>query len=495
MPRANAPPLDALLLHPFPFGTLQARGLAPAGLPYYPLLPMGVVGLCNALVSRELRVRGLDLPLERMMDHSFAVEAWLASRPPAGLVLLDLHWHEHAVGTVELAEMVRLAWPSSTVVVGGLTASAHAHELLALCPAVDGVIRGDAELPVRRLAEGLARGGSLASSGVPNLVTRAAGEPSRWVAGPADLDAVDAVSLGFLEHAEAYRRLLYSHPRRPGRPPAVGAQAHWLPNGRGCAWDCASCGGGRAAHARLGGRSAVTWRGPEGIAADLARLREQGVQQVALGLDPDMAGGDHRDACFVDPGGLGLYVESFRLPSRALLDTIATRCEIEHSEVAITALSGDIPLRLHHGWGFEEAALLRSVDDLLERDISGSIFFSIGLPGEDEAAFRATLDLARRLLDRDRAGLLRVAALPQALDPAAPMAMDPAAWGLVPTDVGDLAARLARGRALVTGRLHPLAPEALGYRVPGCDLAERAARWNALAAEAPPGSTIPVPGA
>jgi hypothetical protein len=490
MPRVASPQLDLLYLHPFPFGTAQARGLAPPDLPLFPVMPVGVAGLCSGLSAAGHRVAGLNLPVARMMDPGFTVERWLAERPPVELVLMDLHWHEHSLGAVELASAVRELWPDAWIVLGGLTASAFATELLALCPAVDGVIHGDAELPLLRLCEGLASGGAWPPAGVPNLVSRGRAAPPRWVASPGDLDAVDAVDLGFLAHAEAYRRLLHSHPRRPGREPQVGARGHWLPNGRGCAWDCASCGGSRSAHRALAGRRGVTWRSPMGVVRDLSRLRELGVEQVALGLDPDLAGAGHRDTCLAGARGLGLYLESFQLPSTALLDGVAEHCELDHSEIAISALSGDPALRRRHGKDFDDSALLASVDDLIARGISGAVFFSIGLPGEDEAAFEASLGLARRIGDRDRQGLLRVMALPQALDPLAPMAVSPASWGFEPTDAGDLAARLARGRALAEGRIQPLDPEALGYRVPGCDPRARTARWNALATEAP-GVIIP----
>lgn len=455
---------------------------------------MGVVGLCNLLVSHGHKVRGMNLAVERMLEPGFDSRAWLAAQPAAELVLLDLHWHEHALGAVELAGRVRAAWPEARVVLGGLTASAFAGELLALCPAVDAVILGDAERPLVTLARAMASGDSWPPRAVPNLLARSARRPERWVATPADLGTADFVDLGFLDHRGAYQRLLHSHPRRSGTPPQVGASGHWLSNGRGCAWTCASCGGGRGAHRVLSGRASPTWRAPLAVATDLARLRADGVQQVALGLDPDMAGAEHRDASLGVLPDLGLYVESFQLPSRGLLDLLVQGCDLDHTELALTAVSGDTALRRLHGKAFDNPALLSTLTSLQARGLSASLFFSLGLPGEDERAFEATLALARRALELDQLGLLRLAALPQALDPLAPMGLGPGAWGLEPTDAGDLAARLARARRVARGDIHPLSPDALGYRVSGCDLPSRAVRWNELAAAAPPGALIPVPG-
>ncbi|MFH1465858.1 MAG: cobalamin-dependent protein [Pseudomonadota bacterium] len=463
--------MDILYLHPFPRGERQARGAAPVGLSTYPVVPMGAVGLCNLLRSRGREVTGLNLAVERMLDPAFRPEAWLAARQPAAEVLIDLHWHEHSLGALQTAEAVRAAWPGARILLGGLTATIHAEEILTACPAVDGVVLGDGE------------GGFI--TGAPNLRTRAGGPTvPPWHADSATLSALDTVDLAFLAHAEDYRRLLYSHPRRPG-PPPTGRRGHWLCNGRGCAHDCALCGGGRAVHRAVFGRPGITWRTSAAIARDLARLAALGVEQVALGLDPELAGPAHLETWLAELPRIGLYLESFRLPSTELLDTLARRARLEDTELALSAWSGDERLRRRLGPGFDDAALLATVVALQAREISASVFFALGLPGASEATLARTLDLAHRLLDADRQGLLRLAATPVALDPLAPMARTPGAWGMERTHPGDLTARLARGRALAEGRIAPHSPEALGYRVPGLDLEAHIARWNALAEERP----------
>jgi hypothetical protein len=443
-------------------------------------MPMGAVGLCNLLAGLGHGVWGANLAVESTFDPDLELDAWLRARPAPDLALVDLHWHEHSLGAVELAEAIGRVWPGCRLVLGGMTASLLAEEILAVVPAVDAVIRGDAEEPLRRLVASMAAGEAQPPRGVPNLVRRGAREPRRWVASGGELDGLDFASLGFLEHAEAYRRLLHSHPRRPGREARVGLQAHWLSNGRGCAFDCAACGGGRSAHRRLTGRRGITWRSPDALGRDLARLRGAGVQQACLGLDPELAGWDHCAASVAGARGMGLYLESFQLPSAALFDLLVDCCDPEHCEIVITPLSGDEALRRRHGKGFDDGALVEAVAGLRARELSATVFFSIGLPGEDEGAFEATLRLARRLVDADQRGLLRVAALPQALDPLAPMGREPGGWGMELVGGGGLAARLERGRALRTGRWGPWSPEVLGYAAPGCEVEERMGRWGEL---------------
>ncbi len=478
MPPTPARSLDVLYVHPLPYGETQS-----ASLPRYPVIPMGAVALCNMLSARGLWVEGLNLAVERMVDPGFTLVAWLKRREPARLLLIDLHWHEHALGALEVAATARRTWPEARIVLGGTSATAFASEILSSQPEVDAVILGDAERAVLALAEGHLE--------AVNLATRDSPSPRRWTAIGEDLDPLDFVALDFLHHAEEYRQLLYSHPRRGEAPPVVGARGHWLSNGRGCPHSCAFCGGGREAHRALYGRRSVTWRAPRAILRDLRRLDERGIHQVALGLDPELAGEPHLWSWLGDAPPVGLYLESFGLPSTQLLDGLAARASLEHSELALSATSGDEVLRRRLYLDFDNAALLAVVEALQARRLSASVFFTLGLPGEDAPTFERTFDLARRIVERDRHDLLRIAAMPVTLDPFSPMALQPEPYGCELGHDGGLDARLSRARGLAGGTLRPGSTEVLGYRPTG-DLPARIARWNALAVQEP-GTVMAVP--
>ncbi len=463
--------LEILYLHPWPCGR------SDTALPRYPVIPVGAVALCNLLRSSGHQVIGLCLPLEQQEDPGFSLENWLSKRTPPALALLDLHWYEHAWGAVQLAGRLRRALPRACIAVGGLTATAFSADLLQACPALDAVLLGEAEQPLLALVEALERGA--APAGLAGLATR--GQPSHAL-GPADLDRLDFVSLEFLRHEQAYRRLLYQPPRRGSRTPTLGS-AHWLANGRGCARDCGFCGGGRSAQRRLCARPGPGWRSPSALVGDLARLTELGVQQVALTHDPDMAGPEHRWRLFAGlrAAGLrpGLYLESFGLPSPELLRAVAEGADPEHSELALTPVSGRAAERRRWGRPFDDEALLATVRAALERDLSLSLFFSLGLPGAPQDEVERAVEISRRLLDLDRHGRLRLLALPHGVDPASPMArQDPdLAWSFQ-----DL---LQRGRALAAGTLQPFEPRALGSALELTELAARLASWDAFAASEP----------
>lgn len=473
--------LRILYLHPAPRGE-GAQGPGAS----YPVLPVGAVGLCNRLVAAGHQVRGLNVPAERAFDAGFSLDAWLKGAESADLVMMDLHWAEHALGVLDAVTRVAVAWPGAKIVAGGLTATRFPEELLALSPALHGVVAGDAERPIEALAEAIEAGHAWPPP-TPNLVSRERPPGPSWRTGQADYDALDTVELGWLVHPERTRRLLHSRPpRRPGRAEWTG---HWLANGRGCAFECLYCGGSRSAHERLSGRKGLLKRAPEAVGADVGRLQDQGVHQIALTLDPDMLGSAHRGAFFAALSGRpGLYVESFQVPSLALLDALAARADLDHTELALTPLSGDLAVRRRNGKHYDDHALIERLQAAWARDISTFIFFSMNLPGEDERTLSETLALADRLLDAAPPGLLRVANICHTLDPASPMTEGAGGFGGA-LQFRRLADWVEHGRQPRPWRF---VEGERGFSMPGRDLAAMVRRWDARCATTG-GVFIPVP--
>ncbi len=419
--------MDVLYLHPLPrpaaFGTGDGAS--------YPVMPMGLVALLNLLRQGGYSVYGLNIAVERTLNPSFDLLEWLRAQSTPALVLIDLHWYEHSWGAVETARIVRLCWPAMRIVLGGLSATLWSLEILAEAPTIDAVVCGPAEEPVLRLAQ-QAVAGHWEPALVPNVAFRDTdGQPcpprSAWQTPASMLDSLDSVDLSFLQHATTYRAMVHSRPLCVTEPAPLG---QWLLSGRGCAFACAYCGGGRAAHRSLLGLSKVARRSPAALAADCDRLARLGVQQVSLGLDPDMLGSAHTSAFF---GGLtrsiGFYVESYQLPSQSLLSCLS-RTDTHHSEVAITLLSGDPAVRNLHGKRADNDQIRQSVRAILHAGASVFLFYSLNMPGEDERSFQQTLDFTRELIDLSPHGRVRAINIAHTLDPLSPMSSSPDDFGI-----------------------------------------------------------------
>jgi tRNA A37 methylthiotransferase MiaB len=403
----------------------------------YPFIPVGVVGLINLLRQQGWAVEGLNLPVELLLQPDFDLKAWMAARPTPKMVLADLHWYEHSFGAMEVARAVKEVWPAAPVVIGGLTASNFAEEILENYPAVDFIVRGDAEEPLRLLAEHFCDDGATALSDVPNLLYRENGKARQtrrsYFARPEDLDQLDFVTIDWLHHHQSYAALQYSGAGVVVlREPKL--QGHWLTIGRGCVFNCLYCGGGKKSHAELAGRNGYVQRTPDAMAADVARLAHGGVHQVALSLDPATFKAEWWRSFFnilrEEKTQVGIYNEFFQLPGEEFLDALGTTADLRHTEVAISPLSGDEEVRKRNGKFYSNERFLRMLETLKKYRIPIFVYFSLNLPGETPETFKRTLHLAQQIGRIYPPELLRMLNPCHTLDPVSPMSRQPKDFGI-----------------------------------------------------------------
>lgn len=493
---------DALYLHPAKQEADARYDEYVASNPY-PMMPVGVVGLANTLRKEGWSVRGLNLPLALMLKPTFSLREWLSRQGRPRLVMLDLHWYEHSLGALDAARAAKEVYPDVPVLLGGLTASGYARDILNAFPQVDYVIRGDAEVPLRQLAASLdgatSSPGSLA--GVPNLTYRegsALRENRRtYVAAASDLDGLDCVDLSFLEHHLQYATLQYTGAGRIEFD-AAWRRGHWLANGRGCIFECGFCGGNRAAHKRLAGREGFVLRSVERTVEDVVRLKANRVHQVSLALDPSVIGPQYWKPLFSQLSDrkvkVGLYNEFFQLPTDELLEALLTVADLAHTEIALSPLSGDERVRRLNGKPFSNKRLSRVLATLAERRVPVFVYFSLNLPGETSASFRETLGLAQQIGGDYPPSLLRMINTCHTMDPLSPMSQTPSKYGIRP-DYRSFADYYAycqqtawQPRTTIRGSLR-------GFSAPSArpaEVEERARKWDAFA-EKQPFQCFPVP--
>ena len=438
--------VDVIYLHPAKHGArFKAAADAPPISPY-PLIPVGIPGMLNLLRQNGLRVIGLNIFLETLLDLSFDLKAWLKAQDRPRLFAIDLHWYEHSFGALDVAQVCKQVHPKVPVVLGGFTASCFATDILDGFPQVDFVIRGDGERPLLQLALALRNQGKADWSQIPNLSYRRDEQvlqtPLCYCATQDDLDRLDGVDMDWLLHAQEYLAMEYNSKSvqavpivSPAAKPATQATApwgHWLTIGRGCVFDCSFCGGGRDIHAALAGRKGIVPRSASSVVEDLERLRKIGVKQVSLNLDPAIMGKTYWMALFDEMQRrkvrIGLYDEFFQMPEDAFFDTFVDVADLDHSELVISPLSGSEDVRRLNGKEFSNHRLLEALSHLKQYRVPVFIYFSLNLPGENDRTFRQTLRLAQEITQLYPPHLLRMANMLHTIDPCSPMSRGPATY-------------------------------------------------------------------
>jgi tRNA A37 methylthiotransferase MiaB len=437
-----------LYLHPAKQSPEFRSGI-DTGRPYA-LIPLGLPAIVNVLRANGIRVKGLVHPLEKQLDPAFDLKKWLAGQSGARVILIDMHWYEQCYGAVETARLCKQVLPAAWTVLGGLSASGFAREILENFPAVDFVVRGDAEKPLLALVQCLLNEGSDGQisanlAEIPNLTYRnTAVAPSSVVENPisytactADLDSLDFVDLDFLEHAQQYliheyivTDLAAAHQALKTNP----LLGRWTCTARGCKYHCSYCGGSKESHQRLAGRNGIVTRSPEKVVDDLKRLKEKGVIQASLSYDISILGEDYWREFFSllrqSEVKIGVYNELFQLPDPEFIDDYARSVVMEQSCMALSPLSGNERVRRLNGKQFSNDQLFDILEALSRHNFNIFVYFSLNLPGENAETFEETLELARSIYDFYPNSLLKILNTVHTIDPVSPMNLYPDKYGI-----------------------------------------------------------------
>lgn len=109
----------------------------------------GLPALANMLGDEGFSVEIVHLGIESEVQQGFSLRRYLVTHRPR-LVLFSLHWNQQTRPVLDVAEKVRRWLPETRIILGGLTASVFALDVVSTLGWVDGVIRG---LPSRYLSE------------------------------------------------------------------------------------------------------------------------------------------------------------------------------------------------------------------------------------------------------------------------------------------------------------------------------------------------------
>ncbi len=413
----------------------------------YGLIPMGVPALMNLLCDHNIPVRGINFPLEKKLNGEFNLRQWLQTYREARMVLIDLHWYEHCYGAISVAQVAKEVLPDAWVILGGLTASAFAGEIIRDMPVVDFVIRGDAERPLLALAQALMdveRGVMPDLSAIPNLTYRHNGRvmenPRTYCARPEDFATFNFIDLDWLEHQDEY----FVHEylvidMELARQAQAGMdiskyRGRWITTARGCDFECSYCGGARSAHKAIAGREGIVPVPVETIVNEIKHLIEHQVIQVCFSYDLAAMGEPYWKSLFrtlrKEQIKIGLYNEFFQLPPPGFMKEFVRTADMQHSSVALNPYSGSERVRRLNGKRYNDAQFFNALDEVNLYNVPIIVYFSLNLPGEDEEAIQQTIKLAQSIYNMYPHSKLKILNSCHTVEPLSPMTQHPGRYGV-----------------------------------------------------------------
>ena len=120
-------------------------------------LPMGLLGLADLLQRHGISTEVVHMGVEWIEDHNFSIIEYIREKAPR-IIALDLHWHHQSFDVMENIKKIKTAFPQTYILLGGFTASFFHEEIMKNFDGVDGIIRGEAEVPILELANSLLQG-------------------------------------------------------------------------------------------------------------------------------------------------------------------------------------------------------------------------------------------------------------------------------------------------------------------------------------------------
>jgi radical SAM superfamily enzyme YgiQ (UPF0313 family) len=408
-------------------------------------LPMGMFALADNLVEHGYSSQIVHLGIEWIEDHAFDLVEYVGKTRP-DVVALSLHWHYQAYDVIKIAEAIKGRYPDLFVCAGGFTASYYHREILEEFPAVDAVIRGDAEEPLLKLVERVTKKERDLQK-VPNLTWRTDGRIMEnkgfYCATEADLNALRFTNLALLKNHETYVNY-FGHPfmwkknfskEQNFHQLSIGSKTFPLAIGRGCPMTCTWCSGSALSQRFITKRTTPIYRSMEKILESINEALSYGYETMYVVFDPYPA----RQDFFIDLFAkireknisCEMVFECHGLPTKPFIDAFHDTFPHKESFLCISPETGSERLREIHKHSFySNEELLDCLQYLKELGVSIEVFFTYGIPGETPDDLRQTIKL-KKFIKKKIKNVHCIRVLSIEIEPGSPWHMDPQKYGIV----------------------------------------------------------------
>jgi clorobiocin/coumermycin A biosynthesis protein CloN6/CouN6 len=353
----------------------------------YEMYPLGFFSIRQYLRERGKKVEIVNLAA-LMLSHPEIDVDKLLSRLHAPVFGIDLHWMCHCHGAIEVAKRLKTVHPDCLVILGGISSTYYAQELITY-PCIDAVVKGyDTLLPVDALVSEVVAGGRDFHE-IPNLVYKnRVGEICTTEFSHKPMRAYNDVPTDWswysnVEGAPKSSRMIMT-----------------LPN-TGCAHDCPWCGGSRYAYQNIMGvQKTLITKDKLHIYEELRSLGEAAKQTSIYALQ-----------CYSETSSRmyeflnavrefkynSVFFEQFHLPKSEMLQKMASAT---NAYIMLSPESHDPEISRLSGRGtYTMEQMEEWIPRALDAGIRGvMVWFFIGMPRQTKESVRATAAYCEKLL-------------------------------------------------------------------------------------------------
>lgn len=401
------PRTDLVLLHPpsvydFRKSTIlygPVSDVVPS-TPIFEMYPIGFVSLAEYLGRRGYRVRIVNVALKMLESRSFDLKKLVKSLNPLAFGI-GLHWLVHTQGGLEIAKVIKECHPNTPVILGGLSATYYHAEIMKNHSQVDYVVRGDSgEEPLLQLLRCIE--GQRQPDNVPNVSWR---DTSGKIRSNPISYVPDTLDEFMLDYGKLVRSVL-NYRDLTGYLPWRGWSDYPLTavlTCRGCIYNCVMCGGSRHAFKSVCKREKPAFKSPDKVAREIASIQQYIKGPIFIVGDLRIGGRKYAAQVLQEIRKEGidssLVIELFRPADQDLLKRVASIGS--NFNIEITPESHDEVVRkAERGYSYSNRELERSIKNAFKLGCRKlDVFFTIGLPTQDQLSVKDTLRYCHKLVD------------------------------------------------------------------------------------------------
>jgi len=359
---------------------------------------MGVFPLADLAKCGGFRTEIIHMGVENFLDVNFSLEEYVVQNR-VKLISFSLFWFHQSFDVLDLAMKIKKASSDTFIVLGGLTASYYAEELLTEYWFIDAVNVGYGEVTIIPLLNNIINNsGSL--SQVPNLYYRLEGRAinsSLHVIDQALFHELNYTNLNLLRNYSTYVKFfgLHEMPLKASLDSlskdkimneTIETKMFPLAVGRGCNLQCSYCGGNKNTCRNLYGEDFLLWRSHEDILQDIDTVLNYGYTKVFICFDPSRKMQIYYVELFQKirerNKNISMYFECWCLPTKEFIDQFQETFPDKDSHLLVSVDTFSEHIRKINQINYVTNEDFIEIFDYLEqKNVRFDLCFSIGLPG------------------------------------------------------------------------------------------------------------------
>jgi radical SAM superfamily enzyme YgiQ (UPF0313 family) len=399
------------------------------------VMPMGVFSIADYLFQNGYNVEIIHQGIEKIINPDFDIIRYI-ERSKFDVICFDLHWAKQTRYVLQQLREIKKRLPSLYTIVGGITATFFANDILKQIREVDFIIRGEGEYPLLRLLEEI-KSGKHRYDSIPNLTYRFN-------------ESIYSNNISFFTNDKFYEKISHSNfsllrnyskylseflyadfdtSKELGIRDSYKNTFYYNP-GKGCPYNCIYCGSYFYKKECIRKKKGYFFFDINKAVSDIKGAVKYGIDTIRISFDPDRSRDYYIDLFDrIKIYNLRLIYDCFSLPSVEFIKSVS-RSFREDSVLIISVETGEENVRKKIGRPiFSNRELMECLAIMNRHRVRAHIFISFGLPYEQKKNFKNASSLISEVAGLNSIG---ITVCPMILDIGSQMHIDPERFGVIP---------------------------------------------------------------